>query len=465
MASGEPVRIPLLSYGQAALFGLGAAAAFHLAFTFPWAGFLIAVYVFCLFNLARAPSLRMAFYPGIGLGLLLFAPQLWFFWGLFGPFAFLLWTILALWIGGFLILARLCIGLCRRELAAALVPCLWTGLEYVKSELYYLKFSWLAPGYAFSHEPARVLMGLWGMYGVGFMLMLLSGALVLLPRRAAAVSGGLALALLGLLGNLPSGSPAAERGAPLIAGVQFEHPGESEVTELLDRALEAHPRADVLVLSEYTFHGPVPETVRRWCREHGRYLVLGAVDRPAEIAPEFRNTAFVIGPDGKEIFKQAKSVPIQFFADGLPAERQEVWDSPWGKIGICICYDLGYARVTDELIRKGARLLIVPTMDTARWGAHEHELHARVGPVRAAEYGVPIFRLASSGISQAIRSDGTVAVRGAYPGQGEIVACRLGLADETSLPADRYLAWPAVFIAAGCLLVLPWLRIRQRGRG
>ena len=45
-------------------------------------------------------------------------------------------------------------------------------------------------------------------------------------------------------------------------------------------------------------------------------------------------------------------------------------------------------------------------MDVADWGRHQHELHARVAPVRAAEYGIPIFRLASSGISQGVNRPG-----------------------------------------------------------
>ena len=114
----------------------------------------------------------------------------------------------------------------------------------------------------------------------------------------------------------------------------------------------------------------------------------------------FYNTAFVIDPRGEVVFRQAKCVPIQFFKDGLPALEQRVWDSPWGKIGFCICFDLSYRRVADALIRSGAQALIVPTMDLAEWGAHQHRLNARIAPIRAAEYGIPIFRLASSGISQ-----------------------------------------------------------------
>jgi predicted amidohydrolase len=109
------------------------------------------------------------------------------------------------------------------------------------------------------------------------------------------------------------------------------------------------------------------------------------------------NTAFVIGTNGELVFRQGKSVPIQFFKDGLPAPDQKLWESPWGPLGLCVCYDLSYTRVTDKLARLGAKAIIVPTMDVADWGLRQHELHARVAPVRAAEYGIPIFRLASSG--------------------------------------------------------------------
>ena len=127
-------------------------------------------------------------------------------------------------------------------------------------------------------------------------------------------------------------------------------------------------------------------------------------------------------------------MPIQFFKDGLPAPEQKVWNSPWGKIGFCVCYDLSYTRVTDELVRQGAQLLIVPTMDVEDWGRHEHELHARVAPVRAAEYGIPIFRLASSGISQAVAGGGQVVAKAPFPGSGEILSAKLRLANAWFAP-------------------------------
>ena len=147
-------------------------------------------------------------------------------------------------------------------------------------------------------------------------------------------------------------------------------------------------------------------------------------------------------------------MPIQFFHDGLPATEQRLWNSPWGKIGICVCYDLSYTRVTDELVRQGAQMLIVPTMDVEYWGRHQHELHSRVAPVRAAEYGIPIFRLCSSGISQAVTGAGVVIAQRPMPGTGSFIAAELHLPARGWLPLYRYLAPICVGITSVILALL-----------
>jgi predicted amidohydrolase len=206
----------------------------------------------------------------------------------------------------------------------------------------------------------------------------------------------------------------------------------------LDKLIALQPEAQLLVLSEYTFHSPVPENIKRWCRKHERYLIVGGEDEGPR--GDFYNTAFVVGPTGDVVFRQVKSVPIQFFKDGLPAHEQAVWNSPWGKLGICICYDLSYTRVTDRLVRMGAQGLIVPTMDVIDWGQRQHELHALVAPTRAAEYGVPIFRLASSGISQCIGNSGKVISATGCPAQGDVLSGTMRLGAVGELPLDRGLA-------------------------
>jgi apolipoprotein N-acyltransferase len=93
-------------------------------------------------------------------------------------------------------------------------------------------------------------------------------------------------------------------------------------------------------------------------------------------------------------------------------------------------------------------------MDVADWGRRQHEMHARVAPVRAAEYGVPIFRVASSGLSQLVDSSGRITAQAGFPGAGEVIGGRLTLAKPGSLPLDRWLAPFAVMVTA---LVAAWL--------
>jgi apolipoprotein N-acyltransferase len=234
-----------------------------------------------------------------------------------------------------------------------------------------------------------------------------------------------------------------------VLGIQFEFALPAEIRLALDTAIKQGPQTDIFVLSEYSFMGPPPPLITKWCRLHHKYVVAGGEDPQPN--GNYYNVVYVVGPDGSIVFQQAKCVPVQLMRDGLAATGQQVWNSPWGKIGFCICYDASYTRVTDTLVREGAQALIVPTMDVTDWGRRQHELHGRVGPMRAAEYGVPMFRLCSSGISQLIAKSGAVTATAPYPGQGVLISGDLDLIDSPGrIPPDRYLG-PAAAAFTGLL--------------
>jgi len=442
-------------------------ACFHAAYTSlkaPAAGVLILGYALGLVRLADQPNVRRAFYTGLVTGFLCYAPQLWFFWKIFSMAAVVLWLVLAFWVGLFTAIGCGCL---RRwgTSSVLLLPILWTGIEYFRSELYLLKFSWLSIGYAVPNIPIAAF-GWLGMYGVGFVIFFIVTLLVYgksLKKIYVYVSILMLSALASLAWLTPARAEAktdADRPKPKtisIVGIQTEFPPVGVLPKLLDHAAAKNTNAQIFILSEYTLDGPVPDALKNWCRNHARYLVVGGKDPMG--TNNYYNTAFVIDTNGDIVFKQVKSVPIQFFKDGLPAPEQKVWESPWGKIGFCVCYDLSYTRVIDRLVCQGAQLLIVPTMDVEYWGRHQHELHTRVAPVRAAEYGVPIFRLASSGISQAVTANGEVIAQAPTPGTGAMLAAKLSLAPSGSLPLDRAFA-PVCTILAGIvtatLLLLTW---------
>jgi apolipoprotein N-acyltransferase len=338
-----------------------------------------------------------------------------------------------------------------------LIPIVWTGLEYFRSELYYLRFSWLNIGYAFPNYPTAPL-DVFGMYGVGFLVFSIAAIFAhrnLVKKSRIHLCATVLILLIPLSWFLMLMAAARhERPFPpvKIVGVQMEFPPENVIPEILNHALAKNTNAEIFVLSEYTLEGSVPDSLKKWCRVNSRFLVIGGKDFVTNDI--YYNTAFVVGTNGEIVFKQAKTVPIQFFKDGLAAPKQEVWNSPWGKIGICICYDLSYTRVTDELVKQGAQLLIVPTMDVDEWGRHEHELHSRVAPVRAAEYGIPIFRVASSGISQAVLYNGDVVAKTSIPGIGDVFSAQIRLPMQGSLPPDRFLAPFCVVVTSVVLIAL-----------
>lgn len=441
---------------QTLLFALAAIVSFHLAYLGRHCEFLMILFLYCLFHLANVASARRAFYTGLGVGLAAYVPHLLFFWTIFDRGAIALWLILPAWLGLFLLLGRVCLsqwGLLGWALAA---PFFWTGLEYFRSELYYLRFSWLNPGYAFSNSPALFYLSGLGVYGIGFLLMIMAVILALARRvgwrfRLAAGAGGAAVVCLALAAG--ARQPYSQNSLR-VTGVQFEMPYVAQVISGLNEAVKEFPETDLLVLGEYTFAGPIPRFINDWCRKHRKYLAVGAED--PIIGGQYYNTVFVINPSGEVAFQQVKCVPVQFMNDGLAAAKQTVWDSPWGRLGFGLCYDASYTRVMDELVRQGAQALIIPTMDAADWGLREHEMHARIAPVRAAEYDLPIFRLCSSGISQAVDPVGRVVATAPYPGPGAIMSALMQLPLGGRIPMDRRLAWVSVgatILGAGLMLI------------
>jgi apolipoprotein N-acyltransferase len=447
MTLDEPPRPPAtewLSLKATLALGLVAIAGFEAAYEFESAALAIIGYLACLFWLAWVRTPRVAFYTGFVIGGTIAGLQLNFFFGIFGPAAIGLWAILGLWTAFYLLLSRVVVARWP-QWGCAWLPLIWLAVEYFRSELYYLRFAWLTPAWALAYRPWTLAVA-FGVYGFSFLILTLFVVLrrASISRVTAAVVVLIVLLATQWIRTNPTGT------GPLLVGIQLESPDESTVLAALDRAVAEHRKADIFVLSEYCFHGRIPPEIYTWCLRHEKYLVAGGKE-PLDPSPQYFNTVFVINPKGKLEFQQAKSVPIQFFNDGLPAREQKLWASPWGKIGLAICYDLSYSRIIDRLVEAGAEGLIIPTMDAEDWGAHQHRLHARIAPARAREYGLPIFRLASSGISQLVDRNGNVLASAPFPGQGELLVGRLELGTPGKLPLDRYLALPAV-IAIGTLL-------------
>lgn len=442
---------------------LGGIGAFHLASASSWLAPVMIVFFFCLIQASQHGCSRKNFYRGILIGMLIYGWQLRFFLNIFGGAAVVLWLVLSFWLGLFMALASHYQRRRSVPLQILLMVCSWTILEYVRGELYYLRFTWVTPGMAFSTSPMMSWIGWLGVYGLSAACLLIASlSLLFKPAKGviwvmgATCTSGVLL----LFASNQQTSATSTDNTVQIGGLHLENPGSPTSIQILDRFMDRYPHTELIVLSEYSFLGEPPQPLRDWCLSHGVHLVAGGT-QPLRNG-NYYNTAFVISPHGEIIHKQVKSVPIQFFNDGLPAKKQETWQSPWGPIGICICYDLSYTRVIDELIRKGASMILVPTLDELHWGKSQHQLHARIAPMRSAEYRVPIVRVGACGISQAVQSGGTIQASTRFPGEGAAIHASIVPSNHPRVPLDRHLVWIACLIVSLDFLAMGFSRLQDR---
>lgn len=116
--------------------------------------------------------------------------------------------------------------------------------------------------------------------------------------------------------------------------------------------------------------GPSTRAWRELAAEAGGWIAGGFCERDGDL---LYNTAVVVGPDGVELhyrklhlFREEKNA----FAPGdlgLP-----VATLPFGRVGLCVCYDLRFVETVRLLALGGAELICVPTawvtgFDAERW--------------------------------------------------------------------------------------------------
>jgi predicted amidohydrolase len=169
----------------------------------------------------------------------------------------------------------------------------------------------------------------------------------------------------------------------LVATVSLGYPGGSRsvgqnldaVQPYLDAASAA--RADLICLPEtfpqvgcpkspdhpaaQTVPGPVFDRLAAHARRHGCWIVAGTTER-ADVGL-VQNVAWVIDRQGDLLGRYAKVHPtIGEVEQGItPGGAAPVFDTDFGRVGVAICYDIGWPDHWAALARQGARLIVWPS--------------------------------------------------------------------------------------------------------
>lgn len=137
----------------------------------------------------------------------------------------------------------------------------------------------------------------------------------------------------------------------------------------------------------------------------GIWLLIGSLGIDVG-APDGRlaNRSFLIAPDGAIAARYDKIhmfdvdiSPTEVFRESagyLPGERAVIADTPFGRLGLTVCYDLRFPHLYRRLARAGAQILTVPAAFNHITGAAHWEVLLRA---RAIESGAWVLAPAQTG--------------------------------------------------------------------
>jgi predicted amidohydrolase len=140
---------------------------------------------------------------------------------------------------------------------------------------------------------------------------------------------------------------ASADGAQLLVLPECAIPGY-----MFDSAAEAMPFAEEVP-------GPSTEALAAACRRLGVHAVCGLLERDGD---ELYNVAVLVGPDG--LIGSYRKTHLPFLGVDrftIPGDELPVFDTPLGRIGLEICYDLRFPEVTRTLALAGADIVAHPT--------------------------------------------------------------------------------------------------------
>ncbi len=111
-------------------------------------------------------------------------------------------------------------------------------------------------------------------------------------------------------------------------------------------------------------------------RRHRVWLVPGSL--PMRLSGGVVNRAPLIAPDGRVAFQDKRQLTPWEIAWGFARGAQVApFETPWGRIGIAICYDAEFPTLVRAQIEGGAWLVLVPAATDTAAGASRIRIAAR----------------------------------------------------------------------------------------
>ena len=150
--------------------------------------------------------------------------------------------------------------------------------------------------------------------------------------------------------------------------------------------------------------GPSWQALSALSKKYGIYLSAGSMPElvraqksgGSEGKDRVYNTAYVFGRDGRQIGKHRKAHLFDINVEGgqcfkesdtlSPGEKIGCFDTEFGRIGLCICYDFRFPETARLMAQDGAKVMLVPAAFNMTTGPAHWELMFRQRAVESQCY-------------------------------------------------------------------------------
>ncbi len=162
-------------------------------------------------------------------------------------------------------------------------------------------------------------------------------------------------------------------------------------------AVFGNPDLASIGAAEYAGNGPIRAFLKAKARELGLWIIAGSIPLPREAGGKPMATCLVYDESGAEVARYDK---LHLFdvdvADQTRSYRESkdygyggevvCIDTPVGRVGLSICYDVRFAELYLALRRAGAELIVVPAAFTAVTGRAHWDVLLRARAIETQCY-------------------------------------------------------------------------------
>jgi len=162
--------------------------------------------------------------------------------------------------------------------------------------------------------------------------------------------------------------------------------------------------------------GPSTTAMQKLAKKHGVVIVASLFEKRA--AGVYHNTAVIIDADGSFLGIYRKMhIPDDplyyekfYFTPGDLGFR--AWDTHYGRIGVCICWDQWYPEAARLTAMQGAQILFYPTAigwhpaEKAEQGVNQHNAWETIQRSHAVANGCYVVAVNRVGLEQPVGGDG-----------------------------------------------------------